>query len=121
MSCSKKFMSIDMYGHPVGVNYKGSDAYKTRLGALVTLLTYLLIGTYAGFKIVKLVTKDDPEKASLIEVLNMNSPEAGISFEEGQFDFAVAFGDFSGFNPDEASSLKTAELPPQVGKYVIYK
>jgi len=111
-----------MYGHPVGVNYKGSDVYKTRLGALLTLLTYLVIGTYAGFKIVKLVTRDDPEKASLIEVLNMNGPEAGISFEEGQFDFAVAFSDSSEYNLDgDSVEFKTAELPPQVGKYIIFK
>ena len=33
----------DIYGQPVGVNYEGSDTFKTMLGALVTFLTYGLI------------------------------------------------------------------------------
>ena len=32
-----------MYGHAIGVTYRGQDAYKTRLGALVTLITYVLM------------------------------------------------------------------------------
>ena len=34
---------MDMYGHVIGVTYRGRDAYKTRLGALVTLVTYILM------------------------------------------------------------------------------
>ena len=33
----------DIYGHNIGVHYRGSDSFKTRLGAFVTLITYLLI------------------------------------------------------------------------------
>ena len=33
----------DIYGHPVGVHYKGSDTYKTKLGAFCTLGTYAMI------------------------------------------------------------------------------
>ena len=33
----------DIYGHPVTVNYQGSDSFKTKAGALVTLCTYTLI------------------------------------------------------------------------------
>ena len=31
------FVSLDIFGHPVGVNYKGSGTYQTKLGAFVTL------------------------------------------------------------------------------------
>ena len=37
------FTSFDMYGHSVGVNYKGNGVYQTRLGAAVTLVTYALM------------------------------------------------------------------------------
>ena len=37
------FKSQDVFGHPISINYKGSDTYKTKLGAFVTLLTYALI------------------------------------------------------------------------------
>ena len=33
----------DIYGHPVSVNYQGSDSFKTKAGALVTLCTFTLI------------------------------------------------------------------------------
>lgn len=33
----------DMYGHVIGVHYKGSGSYQTKLGALVTLATYVLM------------------------------------------------------------------------------
>ena len=37
------FVNLDMYGHAIGVTYRGGDKYKTRCGALVTLATYVLI------------------------------------------------------------------------------
>ena len=35
--------ALDIYGSPIGVNHAGSSAYKTRLGSLMTLLTYALM------------------------------------------------------------------------------
>ena len=37
------FVDLDMYGHKIGVSYRGREAYKTRLGAFVTLATYILM------------------------------------------------------------------------------
>ena len=33
----------DMYGHVIGVHYRGSGSYQTKLGAFVTLATYVLM------------------------------------------------------------------------------
>jgi hypothetical protein len=36
----KKLVNIsDIYGHPITVNYEGESSYKTKLGALMSLLT----------------------------------------------------------------------------------
>ena len=35
--------ALDIYGHPIGVNHAGSSVYKTRLGSLMTVLTYALM------------------------------------------------------------------------------
>ena len=40
---SKFLIERDIYGLPITVNYKGSDVYKTRMGATCTLLTYALL------------------------------------------------------------------------------
>ena len=39
----KLLVGQDIYGHPISVLYRGSDYYKTRLGAFFTLATYVLI------------------------------------------------------------------------------
>lgn len=36
-------VSWDIFGHAIGVNYKGDDAYRTRLGAFCTLAMYILM------------------------------------------------------------------------------
>ena len=33
----------DIYGHKIGVHYRGSDSFKTRFGAFTTLVTYVFI------------------------------------------------------------------------------
>ena len=45
--------SFDIYGHPINVNLDGSDVFKTKLGACVSLMTYALI----VFNLVNLVTQ----------------------------------------------------------------
>ena len=37
------FIDQDIYGHAIGVHYRGRDAYKTCLGSLFTLATYVLM------------------------------------------------------------------------------
>ena len=34
---------IDLFGHSIGVNYRGEGTYRTKLGGLVSVLTFLLI------------------------------------------------------------------------------
>ena len=46
---SKLFSMIvdqDIFGQPIGVHYRGSDAFKTFLGALCTVASYVLILIY---------------------------------------------------------------------------
>ena len=39
-----KFLtSQDIYGRAIGVHYDGEDSHKTRLGAFMTLVTYVLV------------------------------------------------------------------------------
>ena len=38
-----KFLtSLDIYGRGIGVHYNIEDTYKTRLGAFMTIITYVL-------------------------------------------------------------------------------
>ena len=35
--------TIDIYGHPIGMTYKGSGSFSTRLGGVLSLMTFILI------------------------------------------------------------------------------
>ena len=40
----KEFLlAQDMFGQPIGVNYRGDDHFKTKLGACISILTYIVI------------------------------------------------------------------------------
>ena len=42
-----KFLrSQDIYGHKIGVHYDGESEFKTRLGGLATIATYVLVIIY---------------------------------------------------------------------------
>ncbi len=36
-------VDFDIFGQPIGVNYKGKDVFKTKIGALITLMVYIVI------------------------------------------------------------------------------
>ena len=37
------FVSHASFGHKIGVHYRNKESYQTRIGAVVTLLTYMLM------------------------------------------------------------------------------
>ena len=43
----KFLVNQDMYGHMIGVHYRGKDVYKTRLGALVSIAMYVIMSMNA--------------------------------------------------------------------------
>ena len=56
----KKIVNLlDIYGQPVGVNYKGESSYKTKVGALMSLLTITLGLALTGSKIKLMAIKDN--------------------------------------------------------------
>ena len=46
-----KFKSIDIYGHSIGVHYRGDGSYRTSLGSFVTLITVALVLSYTTIKV----------------------------------------------------------------------
>ena len=34
---------LDIFGHKISINYKGEEAYQTRIGGLLTVATYAFI------------------------------------------------------------------------------
>lgn len=48
MSFGQRFKSIDMFGEPIKMTYKGDDSFKTNFGACLTILFWMgIIGIIA--------------------------------------------------------------------------
>ena len=55
----------DIYGHAIGLHYKGADSYRTRVGAIVTIITY----AFALFYLVQRITEFN-DKSTQVENVN---------------------------------------------------
>ena len=42
-SLTEFLVGKDVYGHPVGINYRGSDSFQTKMGAFCTLATLIMV------------------------------------------------------------------------------
>ena len=51
----KFFRSLDIYGHPIGVKYKGDTSYKTLLGSLFSLCTTSILLFFAVARMIEMV------------------------------------------------------------------
>ena len=83
-----KIVAQDIFGRPIHVNYKGSDSYQTRIGALCTVLTYTimifnLITTSQAF----LSHANQEEKSRTTTVDSFDTP--AFYLEEHMFELSV--------------------------------
>ena len=104
----ESFKSIDMYGHPIGVHYKGDDAYRTKLGSFVTLITVGLVLTYSGIRVGQLNTRSNQNETNQTIKLDLdNSGE--VNLKENKFN--IAFGLLK-------SGRTYFELPENIGRFI---
>ena len=61
----KFIKSLDIYGHQVGVHYRGDSSFKTGIGAFLTLLSLFLIFSNTLGLFVSFISKED-QKESVI-------------------------------------------------------
>jgi len=81
--------SLDMYGTPVTFNVAGENAVKTYIGTLLTLLTYLIIGSYGLLMFITFVTRANPN-VSMTLVKNKFDHTNIVSWKDIGFKFAWA-------------------------------
>ena len=61
---SAALKSIDIYGHPIGVHYKGNSTYQTKLGSFVTLMSFVIVTVYAVIIAIDLHTGESQDESS---------------------------------------------------------
>ena len=68
-------MGWDHYGVPIGVNYRGNDSYKTRLGALLSIICNLLVLQFAIERGGKLIFREGPQITVTNEIIDYANDE----------------------------------------------
>jgi len=81
-SLVRAFIGLDIYGHAVTVNYRGASSYKTKLGAFLTIITYVTFLTYAAVKSIRLVNLDRPEIIRTEEIVRLRKAENLYNLQE---------------------------------------
>ena len=77
-----KFISLDSFGVPIGVNYRGNDAYKTRLGAFFSIITFVLMFTFAVERGQKLIMREGPNITVTTETIDYENDDTTLNVHE---------------------------------------
>lgn len=103
--CSENISSIDIYGRPIGVAFKGRSTFRTKLGACLSLCTFVVIFVYALLLALAFTQGSRQSETSATLV----------------FDRFKA-GNFSLFNHHmNVTVFSTFFLPPRIGRVTVYQ
>ena len=67
---------IDIFGHPIGVNYRGDGAFNTVFGSFVTLITAILVLNYAQIEFMDMYSRDGQKETTRSIKVPRNSNKA---------------------------------------------
>ena len=114
-SLSSFLMSRDVLGHPLSVNYKGSDTFPTKLGAFISMAVHFLVLAQLGLKLLELVNMSDPSILAYDRpIYDDELDDIGSIYLE---EYSMHVGLYiSKFGEDGGS-----EIPESVGKFMSYQ
>jgi hypothetical protein len=50
---------LDLYGEPIGLTLGSKDKFKTKIGALISILVVLICGGYTAYLVLKMINYED--------------------------------------------------------------
>ena len=112
LSTGSKLASFDNFGHQVGVNYKGDGFYKTNLGAILSLMTFMLVLTYAGLQSLEFMRASNANVISMMKRIDRRHTEK-LGFAENQFNLAFEFVQYT-----EMNTFQAIEIPDTIARLV---
>ncbi len=78
-------LKFDIYGLPISLNFKGSSAYQTKLGGLLSLLTICFIASFAGVKCMDMVTRNNPSISQVVQKVDNSHSSTQYNFVDQSF------------------------------------
>lgn len=93
MMIKKIVNALDIYGVPIGVNYKGESTYKTKVGALMSLFTVGLTLALAVSKVMMMVARENVSILQTTTTLDLLNPTDSFNLKEQYMEFVFALQD----------------------------
>ena len=109
-----KFVGLDSYGTPVTVNYRGDDTYKTRTGALLSIITGSLLLIFGIEKAIQLTMRNNPQITITTEVIDYANDET--PFDLHKEDFSVVAE-----TQIETENGMIYDMPEDIGRLVVFQ
>ena len=110
-----RLRDIDIYGHSVNVNYKGRDTYKTSIGGILTIATFIFTLIMSFKAIEELFVMHDPKLIEYTRKLTLDERIEMRPVSASDFDFI--FG-FSVLVTNKTSGEERYSIPTEVGTFV---
>ena len=106
----KGLQRLDMFGHQVGVTYKGDSFFKTSVGACASILMFTVTLAYTVLQVGEFVNVANPDVITIEKHINLRETDPKL-FSEQQFNIGFEFLYFDG-------SFSPFEVPENIAKLV---
>ena len=78
--------SVDIYGEPIQLNYRGESTYKTKIGFIATLATFGLMAGFGYSKAAQLVNRSNPSITQTQKTYNLLAQELKPNLRDNKFE-----------------------------------
>ena len=109
--------SADLFGHQVGVNYKGKEFYNTIFGGVVSLSVCLLTLVLAINTTIELILMNDPTVTEYLKPLSSEDRSALIPVSGSDYDFVFAIEIV--VKDDDGNETANPVIPSDIGKLTV--
>ena len=87
----RKLVSLDKYGEPIQVNYRGESSYQTLCGSFLTILSTGVVLAFVMTKGSDILTRSNPDLIAQSELIDYNVDDTMYNLKEWFVDVAIAF------------------------------
>ena len=105
--------AVDIYGVPVGLKYRGETTFKTKFGAVMSLITIILVIAYAGVRSEKMFNRKDSNVQQVSKTLDLFAETDSFNLSGQHLEIVVGLQ-----NTDVGFDY--IPIPPEMGGLVFW-
>ena len=103
----KTFKNLDIFGAPVGVNYRGDSDFKTNLGAFFSMIYFIAMWGFFVSQTIAVYNKWDPSSSTFRIKVDVGQEDT-LNLRDEYWQVAFSFLN--------AATRQNAMIPPDIGQ-----